>query len=112
MAYTLVRNGMLIDGNGGTPIKNAAVLIEDNKIRAVGTADSIRLPNANFAELDAKGGTILPGMIDTHVHITMEITNPMKAMQTPFDVKIDNTRTRNGLFKVVLIQQYEGGKVP
>ena len=35
-----------------------------------------------------------------------------KAMQTPFDVKIDNTRTRNGLFKVVLIQQYEGGKVP
>ncbi|MBI1257794.1 MAG: amidohydrolase family protein [Chloroflexi bacterium] len=91
MAYTLVRNGTLIDGNGGTPIKNAAVLIEDNKIRAVGTADSIRLPNAQFAELDAKGGTILPGLIDTHVHITMEITNPMKAMQTPFSMKFYNS---------------------
>ncbi len=86
MAYTLVRNGTLIDGNGGTPIKNGAVLIEDNKIRGVGSADSIRLPNANFTEIDAKGGTILPGLIDTHVHLMMEITNPVKAMQTPFSM--------------------------
>ena len=87
MAYVLVRNGTLIDGTGGKPLKNAAVLIEDNKIRGVGTADSIRLPNAPITNLDAKGGTILPGLIDTHVHITMEIDNPQRAMQTPFSMK-------------------------
>src|SRR5215213_3049712 len=87
MSYTLIRNGTLIDGNGGKPIPNAAVLIEDNKIRSVGTADSIRLPNASITTLDAKGGTILPGLIDTHVHLMMEIEATDKAMQEPFSMK-------------------------
>ena len=87
MAFTLVRNGTLIDGNGGKPIPNAAVLIEDNRIRSVGRADSISLPNASFATLDARGGTILPGFIDTHVHIMMEFANPLKMMQTPFSMQ-------------------------
>ena len=30
MSYTLINNGTLINGTGGTPIKNAAVLIEDD----------------------------------------------------------------------------------
>jgi imidazolonepropionase-like amidohydrolase len=87
MPYTLVRNGTLIDGNGGKPIPNGAVLIEDNKIRGVGTADSIRLPNASITTLDAKGGTILPGLIDTHVHLMMEIEATDKAMAEPFSMK-------------------------
>jgi imidazolonepropionase-like amidohydrolase len=87
MVYTLVRNGTLIDGRGGKPIPNAAVLIEDNKIRGVGTADSISLPNAPITTLDAKGGSILPGFIDTHVHITMEFSGIQKMMQTPFSMK-------------------------
>ena len=32
MSYTLVKNGTLINGTGGTPIKNAAVLIENHII--------------------------------------------------------------------------------
>ena len=43
MPFTLIRNGTLIDGNGGTPLPNAAVLIEDNRVKAVGTANSISL---------------------------------------------------------------------
>lgn len=35
-----------------------------------------------------------------------------KAMQTPFEVKIDHNRTRDGLYPVQLFQQYEVGKVP
>lgn len=87
MAYTLVRNGTLIDGNGGKPVSNAAVLIEDNKIRGVGTADSIRLPNASFTTIDAKGGTILPGLIDTHVHLMMDVDSTEKMMSEPFSMK-------------------------
>ncbi|MCC6802798.1 MAG: amidohydrolase family protein [Anaerolineae bacterium] len=81
-----MRNGVLIDGRGGKPLSSAAVLIDDNKIRSVGTADSISLPNADITIIDAKGGTILPGLIDTHVHITMEVGNMLKMMQTPFSL--------------------------
>lgn len=35
-----------------------------------------------------------------------------KALQTPFEVKVDHTRTRDGLFTVKLVQTYEAGKVP
>jgi N-acyl-D-aspartate/D-glutamate deacylase len=48
MAYTLIDNATLIDGTGSDPLKNAAVLIEDGRIKAVGTADSIPLPDAEF----------------------------------------------------------------
>jgi imidazolonepropionase-like amidohydrolase len=86
MAYLLIRNGTLIDGNGGKPVKNAAVLIEDSKIRSVGALDSITMPRVNIPDLDAKGGYILPGMIDTHVHLMMEIASPQKMMQMPFSM--------------------------
>jgi len=43
MGFTLIRNGTLIDGNGGAPLPNAAVLVEDSRIRAVGDARSIFL---------------------------------------------------------------------
>lgn len=36
MSYTLIKNGTLINGNGGKPIKNAAVLIKNNIIIAAG----------------------------------------------------------------------------
>lgn len=39
MAYVLVENGTLIDGNGGQPVQNAAVLIKDNVIQAVGAKE-------------------------------------------------------------------------
>ena len=91
MSYTLIRNGTLIDGNGGKPLPNAAILIEDNKIRAVGAENSIRLPNANFAMLDAKGGTILPGLIDTHVHLMMQMDSTAKMMQMPFSMAFYNS---------------------
>ncbi len=91
MAFSLIRNGTLIDGNGGIPVSNAAVLIEDNRIRAAGPASSLSLPNANLTEIDAGGGFILPGFIDTHVHITLEGVNIARDMVTPFSLKFYNS---------------------
>src|SRR3990172_6632319 len=91
MPYTLIRNGTLIDGNGGAPLPNAAVLIEDNRIKAVGAAKDIALPDAKTAELDAKGGFILPGFIDTHVHLMLEGINIARDMVTPFSLKFYNS---------------------
>ena len=39
---------------------------------------------AEIKQIDAKGGSILPGMIDTHVHVMFEEINLMHMMATPF----------------------------
>jgi imidazolonepropionase-like amidohydrolase len=74
MTAQIIRNGTLIVGNGGDPIAGGAVLIEDDRISAVGREGSFTVPDG-AVEIDAGGGTILPGLIDTHVHIMMEGLN-------------------------------------
>lgn len=91
MPYTLIRNATLIDGTGAPPLKNAAVLIEDQHIKAVGPASRIRLPDAPLTELDAGGQTLLPGLIDTHVHVMLEGVNIARDMVTPFSQRFYNS---------------------
>ncbi|MGZ7049254.1 MAG: amidohydrolase family protein, partial [Methanobacterium sp.] len=69
MSYTLVYNGTLIDGNGGESTPNAAILIKDDEIIEVTSEDSIIIPSGEIKKIDANGMFILPGFIDTHVHI-------------------------------------------
>ncbi len=49
-------------------IENATVLVEGNRITAVGPAGSVRIP-AGSARIDVKGRTIMPGIIDVHAHL-------------------------------------------
>ncbi len=56
MSYTLINNGTLINGNGGNPIENAAVLIKNNLIVAAGFEKSIKIPDAEVNTIDANGG--------------------------------------------------------
>ncbi|MFD0047970.1 amidohydrolase family protein [Actinomycetes bacterium NPDC127524] len=86
MAYTLIKNGTLIDGTGNEPVRNAAVLIKDNRIEKVGTLDSITAPN-DAEVIDAEGGYILPGLIDTHVHMMFEVKDMRETLVTPFSLK-------------------------
>lgn len=86
MKYSLIKNGTLIDGNGGPPIYNAAVLIEDNYISAAGPENSIKLPNAKITTIDAKGSFILPGFIDTHVHMMADGFRMEDTMHTPLSL--------------------------
>jgi imidazolonepropionase-like amidohydrolase len=67
--YFLIHNGTLIDGNGGKPIPDAGVLIQNHEILDCGPEDSLKLPNTNITKIDAQGGFILPGFIDCHVHM-------------------------------------------
>jgi imidazolonepropionase-like amidohydrolase len=63
-----LRAARLIDGRGGPPLQNAVVLVEGEKIRAVGSR--LAVP-AGFEVLDLGSATLLPGLIDCHTHITM-----------------------------------------
>jgi imidazolonepropionase-like amidohydrolase len=61
----VIKGGKLIDGTGGEPIENGTVIIEGSEIKAVGKY--IDIPTG--AEIiDATGKTILPGLIDSHIH--------------------------------------------
>ncbi len=63
-----IKAGLLIDGHGGDPIKDAILLIEGKRIIAAGTARSVKIPGG--AEIiDAADKTLMPGLIDTHAQI-------------------------------------------
>ncbi len=77
MSLTYLYNGTIIDGLGGAPIQNGAVLIRNGRIEAVGAAADVRVPDGETVErVDARGGTILPGLIDCHVHLTSQSFGP------------------------------------
>ena len=62
-----VVGGAVIDGTGAPPRLNAAIVIEGDRIRAVGPAADVQIPPG--AEMvDASGKWIIPGLIDAHVH--------------------------------------------
>jgi imidazolonepropionase-like amidohydrolase len=60
----------MIDGTGDPPLPDAVVLIADGQIRAVGPRSDTRVPQG-FERRDLKGMTLLPGLIDSHVHLSL-----------------------------------------
>jgi len=66
IAITHVR---IVDGNGGVPVEDGAIVIEGQRITAVGPASSLSIP-ANARRIDEGGKTALPGLADMHVHLT------------------------------------------
>lgn len=86
MSHTLIHNATLIDGNGGQPVAEAAVLIKENRIQAVGRQDTLTLPDSSITRIDAQGGYLLPGLIDTHVHFVFDGINLMKQLTSPYSM--------------------------
>ena len=59
--------GTLIDGNGGSPVPDAAVIVRDGRIAAAGPMAGMAIPSDAY-QVDARGKTILPGLWDVHAH--------------------------------------------
>jgi imidazolonepropionase-like amidohydrolase len=66
---TAIKCGKLIDGKSDTAIENAVILIETNKIKEVGK--NVSIP-ANAKMIDLSKATVMPGLIDAHVHILLQ----------------------------------------
>jgi imidazolonepropionase-like amidohydrolase len=60
--------GTLVDGFGGRPIRNSVVLIDGERISAVGQVGAIAVP-AGAEVISTEGMTVLPGLWDMHVHL-------------------------------------------
>ena len=63
----LVLKGRVIYGTGAAPIEHGVVVIANGRVQCVGTAGKFAYP-VKALITDAGAGTILPGLIDVHVH--------------------------------------------
>jgi imidazolonepropionase-like amidohydrolase len=79
--------GTLIDGTGRDPVEDSVVVVEDSHILEVGKRDQIHIPTG--AEVvDVCGKTVMPGMIDCHVHISITTMDVERRLMTPRTVEI------------------------
>jgi imidazolonepropionase-like amidohydrolase len=67
---TLIRNGQLIDGTGAPAVADACVIVTDGIIAYAGPAATAPPVAAETRVIDARGGTILPGLVEAHIHLT------------------------------------------
>lgn len=81
MITRAIHAGQLIDGTGAEPIEDAVVIIEDGRIRAIGAADAVEIPDVDET-IDARDRTVMPGIIDGHQHVGFGLR--------PFQVLRDN----------------------
>ncbi|MDQ3517198.1 MAG: amidohydrolase family protein [Gemmatimonadota bacterium] len=60
--------GTLIDGFGGTPLRNSVIIIEGERIKTVGQVGTVRIPDGAEV-ISTEGMSVLPGLWDMHVHL-------------------------------------------
>lgn len=90
---------LLIDGTGAKPIKDAIVIVEGDKIVEVGPRDKVQIPSSAY-KIDLGARTLMPGMIDAHVHIKGQRSyNPAEGIITPHDLQV--LRAAEDCFKLL-----------
>lgn len=72
MEKTALVGGRLIDGRGGRPLESSLVLIEGKKIVYAGEGTEF---SSDYRVVDMAGKTIMPGLIDTHLHFSGNLTD-------------------------------------
>src|SRR6266436_7176731 len=72
---TVIRAGVLIDGESNSPRRNQVIIIRGNQIVEVSDAASARIPSG-AETVDLSQATVLPGLIDAHTHIFLQGEEP------------------------------------
>lgn len=72
MAKYAFKGGLLIDGTGKDPVENSLILVEDKKIEYAGPMKEV---GGDYEVFDITGKTIMPGLIDTHLHYSGNLSD-------------------------------------
>lgn len=90
LTVTLIKAGRLLDPHSGNVFSPAAVLIENGKIKEVGPPPQLQAHvSGGVQTIDLGSATLLPGLIDSHTHLFLDIISPPQ-------IEID--RHSNGFF--------------
>ncbi len=65
---TALMGATILDGRGGTPIRDGVVLVRGATIEAVGPRENVLIPRGT-KQVDVSGNWIIPGLIDAHAHV-------------------------------------------
>ncbi|MGA2429093.1 MAG: amidohydrolase family protein [Candidatus Acidiferrum sp.] len=92
---TLIRAGRLLDPRAGNILAPAAVLIEDGKVKKVGSPAQVqRDAPTGVKTIDLGNATLLPGLIDCHTHLLLDVVVPPEE---------ESKRHENGIFVPALL---------
>jgi imidazolonepropionase-like amidohydrolase len=69
---TIIAGGTIVTGTSAPPIEDGVVVIEGGRITAVGPSGQFGTVEGEAAKIDARGCTVTPGLIDTHIHVFHE----------------------------------------
>jgi imidazolonepropionase-like amidohydrolase len=67
---TIIKNGQLVDGTGRPAVRDAAVVVQDGRVTYAGPVVGAPKTSADAKQIDARGGTIMPGLVEAHFHPT------------------------------------------
>ncbi|MHC4600960.1 MAG: amidohydrolase family protein [Planctomycetota bacterium] len=82
---TLIFGATIIDGKGGPPLPDGAVLVGETRIEKVGKVGSFPTPKGAEA-VDATGRFLLPGFVDAHCHLLFAAEELPDADDPPFSL--------------------------
>ncbi|MHA1566169.1 MAG: hypothetical protein ACTSX7_12720 [Alphaproteobacteria bacterium] len=78
MARTLFTNVSVLDGTGADPFA-AEILVEGNRIKKI-AKDGAKIAPEGAALVDGGGGTLMPGLIESHMHVSFCDTETLEAL--------------------------------
>ncbi|MGZ8379594.1 MAG: amidohydrolase family protein, partial [Gemmatirosa sp.] len=95
----VLRAARLFDGTGSAPVRNGVVVVQGDRIVAAGAADRVTVP-AGARVIDLGDATLMPGFIDSHVHIAgRQLSDPRSDLSSVRDLPaylairgVDNAR--------------------
>lgn len=67
------KGGILVDGTGAQPVKDSLVLVDDKRIEYAGPLKEFC--EDSYTVIDCTGKTVMPGLIDTHLHFSGNLTD-------------------------------------
>ena len=77
-ATTAIVGGTVVDLDGKSPINDAVIIVENEKITAIGKAGDVTIPGG-AERIDASGTWLIPGLMNMHVHLGLILPGKMKA---------------------------------
>ena len=77
---TVFEGARLIDGNGGPPIENAVLVVDNGRFVQVGSSGEVQVP-AGAARVDLTGRTVMPAIVNAHMHVPQERDGLVQALQ-------------------------------